>query len=124
MHDQEGMWTPCICSAYAERMVSRAKDTHTTNRVVRIDDNDWADYEKACAAKGLTRSADIRMHIKSEVAAWRRANRGAAAHTVLEERLQELLDELESMGERPENRVQVRAMRKALATLQGHADEF
>lgn len=24
-------------------MVSRAKDTHTTNRVVRVPDNDWAD---------------------------------------------------------------------------------
>lgn len=25
-------------------MVSRAKDTHTTNRVVRVDDDDWADF--------------------------------------------------------------------------------
>lgn len=24
-------------------MVSRAKDTHTTNRVVRVPDEDWAD---------------------------------------------------------------------------------
>lgn len=24
-------------------MVSRAKDSHTTNRVVRIDDDDWSD---------------------------------------------------------------------------------
>ncbi|KAB7850177.1 hypothetical protein [Streptomyces mobaraensis] len=53
-------------------MVSRARDTHTTNRVVRIDDEDWAAYEQACRAKGLNRSADIRMHIKKEVAAWRR----------------------------------------------------
>jgi hypothetical protein len=53
-------------------MVSRAKDTHTTNRVIRIDDEDWAAYEQACKAKGLTRSADIRMHIKREIAAWRR----------------------------------------------------
>lgn len=53
-------------------MVSRAKDTHTTNRVVRIDDEDWAAYELACKDKGLNRSADIRMHIKHEVTAWRR----------------------------------------------------
>ncbi len=55
-------------------MVSRAKDTHTTNRVVRIDDEDWAAYELACKAKGLARAADIRMHIKREVARWRREN--------------------------------------------------
>ncbi|MYZ37498.1 MULTISPECIES: hypothetical protein [unclassified Streptomyces] len=53
-------------------MVSRAKDTHTTNRVVRIDDEDWAAYELACKRKGLTRSADIRMHIKREIAKYRR----------------------------------------------------
>lgn len=53
-------------------MVSRSKDTHTTNRVVRIDDADWAAYELACKDKGLSRAADVRMHIKREVAAWRR----------------------------------------------------
>ncbi|MCF3101472.1 hypothetical protein IPZ58_07745 [Streptomyces roseoverticillatus] len=64
-------------------MVSRAKDTHTTNRVVRIDDEDWAAYELACKAKGLKRSADIRMHIKREVSAWRRQHPDeAAAFTV------------------------------------------
>ncbi len=59
-------------------MVSRAKDTHMTNRVVRIDDEDWAAYELACKDKGLTRSADLRMHIKHEVAAYRRRQRAAA----------------------------------------------
>lgn len=29
--------------AYAQPMVSRTKDTHTTNRVMRIDDEDWED---------------------------------------------------------------------------------
>jgi hypothetical protein len=43
-----------------------------TNRVVRIDDDDWAAYELACKDKGLSRAADLRMHIKREVAAWRR----------------------------------------------------
>lgn len=60
-------------------MVSRAKDTHTTNRVIRIDDDDWAAYELACKDKGLTRSADLRMHIKREVAAWHRKQRAEAA---------------------------------------------
>lgn len=60
-------------------MASRAKDTHTTNRVVRIDDLDWAAYERACKDKGLTRSADIRVHIKHEVAAWRRRQPEQAA---------------------------------------------
>lgn len=60
-------------------MVSRAKDTHTTNRVIRIEDDDWRDFELACKDKGLTRSADLRMHIKREVAAWRRKQRADAA---------------------------------------------
>jgi len=33
--------TTCICNPYAVAMVSRAKDTHTTNRVVRVADLDW-----------------------------------------------------------------------------------
>lgn len=60
-------------------MVSRAKDTHTTNRVIRVDDADWAAYELACKDKGLNRSADIRVHIKHEVAAWRRRQPEQAA---------------------------------------------
>ena len=62
-------------------MVSRAKDTHMTNRVVRIDDADWAAYEEACRDKGLTRSADIRVHVKSVVAAWRRKQRAEASES-------------------------------------------
>lgn len=62
-------------------MVSRAKDTHTTNRVVRIDDEDWRVYELACKDKGLTRSADIRMHIKREVAAYKRRQRESSTDT-------------------------------------------
>lgn len=50
-----------------------------TNRVVRIEDDDWAAYELACKDKGLSRAADIRMHIKREVAAYRRRQRDEAA---------------------------------------------
>lgn len=79
--------TWCICNrgrvlghlAYAAhmvlRMASRAKDTHMTNRVVRVDDDDWAEYELACRDKGLSRAADMRMHIKRENAAYRRRQR-------------------------------------------------
>jgi hypothetical protein len=38
-----GLLDYCICSTYAGRMVSRAKNTHTTNRVVRFSDEDWTD---------------------------------------------------------------------------------
>lgn len=42
------------------------------NRVVRVSDEDWSAYEQACADKGISRSDDLRMYIKREVAAWRR----------------------------------------------------
>ncbi|WP_111601544.1 hypothetical protein [Streptomyces sp. Amel2xB2] len=43
-------------------------------RVVRIDDDTWADYGKLCEEKGIARAADVRMYVKREVAAWRKAN--------------------------------------------------
>jgi hypothetical protein len=43
-------------------------------RVVRIDDETWADYEKACDEKGVARATDIRMYVLREVAAWRKAH--------------------------------------------------
>jgi transposase len=42
------------------------------NRVVRVSDDDWSAYEEACAEKGISRSDDLRMHIKREITAWRR----------------------------------------------------
>jgi hypothetical protein len=48
-------------------------------RVVRIDDETWADYEKVCAEKGVKRATDMRMHVVREVAAWRRRQRDIAA---------------------------------------------
>jgi hypothetical protein len=54
-------------------------------RVIRIDDETWADYEKACQEKGLARAADIRVYVKREVAAWRKRQRDAgAARTIAE----------------------------------------
>lgn len=34
------------------RMVSRAKDTHTTNRVVRIPDRDWEELAEHVGERG------------------------------------------------------------------------
>ncbi|MFE9432896.1 hypothetical protein [Streptomyces sp. NPDC006640] len=43
-------------------------------RVVRIDDEMWADFGKLCAEKGIARATDIRMYVVREVLAWRNAN--------------------------------------------------
>jgi len=47
-------------------------------RVVRIDDETWADYEKVCDEKGVARATDIRMYVVREVNAWRRRQRTEA----------------------------------------------
>ncbi|MFE9448349.1 hypothetical protein [Streptomyces sp. NPDC006739] len=51
----------------------------TPGRMVRIEDDVWADYEKACKEKGIARAADIRMYVVREVNAWRRRQRDAGA---------------------------------------------
>lgn len=63
MHGQAGSWTRCICSPYAERMVSRAKETHTTNRVVRIPDADWEELGQLVGERN-------RAHLIREFIAW------------------------------------------------------
>lgn len=49
------------------------------NRVVRVSDEDWSAYQEACEEKGISRSDDLRMYIKREVAAWRRRRRDEQA---------------------------------------------
>lgn len=49
------------------------------NRVVRVSDDDWSAYQEACDAKGISRSDDLRMYIKREVAKWRKEQRDIAA---------------------------------------------
>ncbi|MFF7991745.1 hypothetical protein ACFZDG_18370 [Kitasatospora xanthocidica] len=44
-------------------MVSRAKDTHTTNRVVRIPDADWDDLGKRAGERN-------RAHVLRALLAW------------------------------------------------------
>lgn len=47
----------------------------TPQRVIRIDDPTWAAYGAACDAKGISRSDDIRMHVKAVVADFERQQR-------------------------------------------------
>lgn len=57
----------------------------TPGRMVRIEDDVWSDYEKACKEKGIARAADIRMYVVREVNAWRKRQRDAgAARTIAE----------------------------------------
>jgi hypothetical protein len=49
------------------------------NRVVRVSDDDWSAYQEACEDKGISRSDDLRMYIKREVAAWRKRQRDIGA---------------------------------------------
>lgn len=47
----------------------------TPNRVIRVDDELWADYGRACEAEGTTRSEDLRAHMFRKVRAWKRRTR-------------------------------------------------
>lgn len=61
----------------AHRAVSYAVGMTTKGqpgRVVRIDDETWADYGRLCEEKGIARAADMRMYVVREVTAWRKAN--------------------------------------------------
>jgi hypothetical protein len=49
------------------------------NRVVRVSEDDWTAYQQACDAKGISRSDDLRMYIKREVAKWRKEQRDIEA---------------------------------------------
>lgn len=50
----------------------------TPGRMVRIDDETWADYGKLCVEEGTSRADDMRRHVHARVAAWRKAQ-GAPA---------------------------------------------
>lgn len=43
--------------------------------MIRIDEATWAAYGAACEAKGISRSDDIRMHVKAVVADFERQQR-------------------------------------------------
>lgn len=48
------------------------------NRVFRLDKETWDAYGAACEEKGISRSDDLRMYIKAQVAAHKRRLREAA----------------------------------------------
>jgi len=62
----------------------------TPGRMVRIEDDVWADYEQVCKEKGLARAADIRMYVVREVTAWRKEQ---ARQGAIQRRLDKLNDE-------------------------------
>ena len=64
------MTSQCTVS-YAVDMTTKGQP----GRVIRIDDETWADYEKVCEEKGIARATDIRVYVKREVASWRRRQR-------------------------------------------------
>lgn len=68
---RHGLVTSHCTVSYAVDMTTKG----LPGRVIRIDDETWADYGKACEEKGIARAADIRMYVKREVAAWRKRQR-------------------------------------------------
>ncbi|MFD8234044.1 hypothetical protein ACFV20_19450 [Streptomyces sp. NPDC059696] len=44
----------------------------TPGRMVRIEDEVWTAYGQLCAEEGTSRADDIRRHVHSRVAAWRK----------------------------------------------------
>lgn len=50
----------------------------TPQRVIRVDDETWTAYDAACKARGISRSDDMRMHIKAVVADHEREQRRIA----------------------------------------------
>lgn len=63
--------TSTLPVSYAVDMTTKGQP----GRVIRIDDETWADYEKLCKEKGVARATDIRMYVVREVTAWRRRQR-------------------------------------------------
>jgi hypothetical protein len=45
------------------------------NRVFRLDSETWDAYGRACEEKGISRSDDLRLYIKAQVAAFERKQR-------------------------------------------------
>lgn len=66
-----GLYRVRIDRRYPVRMASN----ETPQRVIRVDNETWEAYGELCKEKGVARSADLRMYMKREVAAWRRQQR-------------------------------------------------
>ncbi|MFF4090355.1 hypothetical protein ACFYY9_26265 [Streptomyces nigra] len=44
----------------------------TPGRMVRIEDQVWAEYGQLCEEEGTSRADDIRRHVHARVQAWRK----------------------------------------------------
>jgi hypothetical protein len=53
----------------------------TDRQTFRLAPGEWGDYEKACSAKGVDRSEDLRAYVRREIRRWRRRQRQAARTT-------------------------------------------
>ncbi|MFI2081494.1 hypothetical protein ACH43Y_14240 [Streptomyces rubiginosohelvolus] len=54
----------------------------TPGRMVRIDDETWADYGKLCEEEGTSRGDDLRRHARKRVNAWRRKKAAETADLI------------------------------------------
>lgn len=61
------MYRHCTVS-YAGRMTTKG----TPGRMVRIEDQVWAEYGQLCEEEGTSRADDIRRHVHARVQAWRK----------------------------------------------------
>lgn len=61
------MYVSCTVS-YSVDMTTKG----TPGRMVRIDDEVWAAYGQLCEEEGTSRADDIRRHVHSRVAEWRK----------------------------------------------------
>jgi hypothetical protein len=51
----------------------------TPGRVIRVDEETWAAYGRACDDRGISRANDLRMHMHREIKAYEAAQRKIAA---------------------------------------------
>ena len=49
------------------------------NRVFRLDKETWEAYGEVCADKGISRSDDLRLYIKAQVAAYQKKQKTEAS---------------------------------------------
>jgi hypothetical protein len=48
-------------------MPSRAQETHTTNRVLRVPDGIWDAYDRVCKRLGRNRTEDVLGHMRRTI---------------------------------------------------------
>lgn len=71
-----------MCSLCTVSYIGVMTTKGTPGRMVRIDDETWAEYGELCEAEGTSRADDLRRHVHSRVNAWRKANGLPAKRTV------------------------------------------